>query len=890
MSQFRWPWRAEREVRAEVDDELAFHLEQRTAELAAGGLDRATARAQALKEFGNLEAARRSLQRADVAHEQRQRWLEWLNDLGRDVRYAWRTIRGSPAFAIATVLMLALGIGANTAIYTLVRGILLRPLPYRESERLFTAFESDSSGGFRLASYPTFRDWATDSSLVDGMSFQRGTGITLKGSEGSEIVLSAYVSDGFFPLLGTSPARGRWIQPDDERPGAPAVMVISHSLWWRRFGGDPGILGQTVQLAEGPTTVIGVMPMGFAFPSWANAWLPLQTLPEGNSFITRRDLHVDSRVLVRIRRDQTPEMTQARLSAVARRLAEVYPENARFTSVTLQSLNAGVLGNTTQVLLLFGGAVVCVLLIACANLANLSLVRSLGRGREMAIRAALGAGRARVIRQLLTESAILALAGGMLGLIVAYAVVAWIKQSAQFALPRLDEVQLDLPVAAFMLGLAVFCVLLFGLWPALRASSPNLADGLRDRSGGGGSSGGKARSAIVLVQVALAVMLLAGAGLLIRSAVAVDRINPGFNPQGLVIFRVNPPSPRYDDSARAALLYRELAEAAAAIPGVSQAALSNHVPMHGAAMPTQVRAAGAPNDPATLPLANLRTVSPEYFATVETTVVQGRGFLSTEMTSSSTAMLVNETLARQLWPGTNAVGQRLTVLKAAQGRSNFQQPVAGEVVGVVRDVRHFGLETPPPTEVYLPYPVNVWRSMFLVVRTAQAPERIIPALRQAIRRVDPDIPVDGVDTFAVVDDLFAQTRAPRRLSTFLLGGFAGAALLLAAIGLYGLIAYSVWERRRDFGLRLALGADPAGLVRTVVVNGLGLVAIGVAIGLVSARLGSNVMRGLVFGVSPNDNLTFVLVPIALLGISFVATLIPARRAAKVDPLVVLRSD
>lgn len=820
-----------------------------------------------------------------------------MRDLWQDLRYALRQVKNNPGFTAAAVLTLALGIGANTAVFSLVNGVLLRPLPYADAARLYTLLEQRPPDDARLASYPTFLDWQAQIDAFDKLAYVRGLTVNFRGPDGPEQVLPGYVSEAFLATVGGRPLLGRGFEPEEFHAGAGQVAVISYGLWRRRFGGDPGAIGRQMSLGDATYTIIGVMPPGFAYPDWATLWIPLAALPANDSpVLTQRGNHVDSRVIGRLRAGGTLEAAQTQVNAVASRLAAAYPaDNEGWTRIQLVPLREQVLGDARPRLLILSAAVALVLLIGCVNLINLWLARATARSGEFAIRVALGAGRRRLMRQLLSENLLLAVIGGALGWMLAEAAVAAVKAGAPEVLPRLEEVTVDGRVLALTVALTLMTGLVVGLWAALRATAPDLTASLKEGAPSSGSGAGRLqfRSALVVTQIALALVLLIGAGLLIRSFWRLQSVEPGFEFRRLATVRIMPPSPRYDDPKRVVALYERLAETVRRVPGVESVALTNHVPITGASMPVNVQIAGRSSKEGLGEAALFRTVSPEYFATMRIPVLRGRPFDGGDMTPFSPNVLVNETFARRYWPGENPLGKQLTVPKSVQARPDFGQPVAGTVVGVVGDVKHYGLEVDIEPEVYLPYTVNPPRWISLVVRTRSDPDLTIPALRRAVRSVDPDLPIAGADIwagFVPVEQFLARDVAPRKFNMTLLGGFAGAALLLAVIGLYGVMSYLMVQRRREIAVRMAVGAQQADVLRLALGRALRLTLIGIGIGTIGAVLLTRLMSSLLFDVAPTDPLTFVAVIVLLAAVALVASYIPAGRAARIDPIAALRSE
>jgi putative ABC transport system permease protein len=818
-----------------------------------------------------------------------------VTGLGQDFRYALRQLARAPGFTAVAVLTLALGIGANTAVFSLVRNILLRPLPYAEPERLFSVFEEHAREGSRLASYPTFLDWEKENRVFEGLAFIRGATRILRGPEGPEQILAGYVTPQFFRVVGESPRLGRSFLPEEERAGVP-VAVISDALWRRRFGGAADAVGQTMRLGDAVVRIVGVMPAGFAYPEWAELWAPIAALPAADrSVLTERALHTDSRVLGRLAAGIGVEQARTEMSTLAARLSRAYPADGEgWTRVALRPLSEELLGDVSSRLVMLQGTVLIVLLICCVNLMNLSLARGMVRSRELAVRAALGASRGRMTQQLLVESLIIAVAGGSAGALLASWSVELLKRSAPDVLPRLSEVALDGWTLGFTAALSLATTIAFGLLPALRSSHPDLLAALAE---GGRSGTGfrrtRLRSILVIGELALAMILLVGAGLLLKSYDRLLRVALGFDASHLVTLRVMPPMPDYQDPGRVLELYRRLAEAVGAVPGVHSVALTNHLPLTGGSMNTKAEIDGRRPGAGEEPSALFRTVSPGYFSTMAIPIVRGRALEAGDFSQATGAVMVNQTFARRYWPNLDPIGRRVTVFKSVQTRADFGERLDGTVVGVTGDVRHFSQEDELVPEVYLPYTRNPPLWIQVVARTAGDPARMIPTLRRTVLAVEPGLPVVGEGLwqgFATMDQFLAAGRAPRTFTSALLSGFAAVALLLALIGLYGVVSYLVVQREREIGVRVALGARPRDVLSLVLRGSLRWCLYGIAIGAAGALVLSRFMAGLLFGVSPTDPVTFLAVGAVLAAVAALASFLPARRAALNDPMRSLRSE
>ena len=812
--------------------------------------------------------------------------------MSRDLRHALRALRRAPGFSVVAIGTLALAIGSTTAVFSVVDAVVLRGLPYGDAGDLRTVYERSEDGKFRVPSFPTFSDWqsaaASVHDAIEGFAFVRGDGMLIGDSPERQI--GAFVTPGFFDVMKTRPALGRTFLPEEERLGGPRVAVLSFDFFMKRYGGDRSIIGKTIAIDSVPSTVIGVMPAGFAFPNFGSggwlppaAWQPIAVYQATHNTLTLRGLHVDSRAILRLRPGTDSLRAATAMHTIEQRLAAEYPkEQAHWTSVAIRSLPDELFGQLWSTLALVAGAIGLVLLLACANVANLMLIRSSVRGQELAVRAALGAGRLRLARQPLIEAAIIALSGGLLGILLATLLVHLARPFANQRLPFATHIAIDPRTIAFTLLVTTLTTLLVGVLPALQASRANLVDRLR---GGAASRGGiadlRVRNALVSLQFALAITLLIGAGLLVQSVRRVTSVALGYDPEGVVSFAIRPDVKRYATPADAAALYRRVMDAVRAVPSVRSAAAAG-----GALIETRIDVQGRASS-ATPPTGLYHPVSSEYFKTLHVPIVAGRGFTDDDMRSPS-GLLVTDTLAKQLWPGASAVGQRITIYRQSQARPDFGQPITLPVVGVVSDYREFGPEAASPPQVYLPYTLEVWPWMTFVARATTTPA-VLESIKQAVKNVDPTMQWFGEPSF----DRSGQTPTfsdPRMFVTGLLGAFGATALLLAAIGLYGVVAYAVTQRTREIGIRIAIGATPRHIVRLLLRQASTFVLVGIGAGLLIAAGATKVLQSLLFETATTDVTTFLIVPVVLGLVAVAASCVPALRATRTDPSIVIRAE
>jgi putative ABC transport system permease protein len=797
-----------------------------------------------------------------------------------DLRYAIRALARTPGFTLAVVLTLALGIGVNSAIFSVVYGVLLRPLPYASPDRLVVLYGRYPQFGRTSTSLPDFQDWRARSHSFEQLAARHQGSFILTGDGEPERVIADRVTSNFFATLGVRPVLGRAFQPDEDRMGGDdRVVVLSDGYWQRRFGGDPRIVGREIQLSGRPWTVVGIAPRGFRYGRDVDLWAPTRA----DTTMPRRAEYLD--VIGRLKPGVTVAQASADVAAVMRQLAEQYPAtNGRITSEVI-GLEEDLVRDARPALLAFAGAVLLVLLIACANVANLLLARAATREREVAVRVALGAGRARLLRQLLTESMVLALLGGVAGIALASWGVAAIGSTSVQFLPRQHEIDMNLTVVAFTLALSVATGLLFGLAPAMRLTRPPQAS---LREGARGSTGGslaRTRNALVLTEVAVALVLSMGAGLLIRSFDKLTRVDVGFQPAGVLTYSVVFPSSKFQDAAQLPAFYQSLVERSRALPGVKTVALSADLPMSEASYlsyniegeaPPAPGAGDAPTDVQPF------NVSPDYFDVLRIPLRRGRLLQATDGPAAPRVAVINEEMARRVFGNRDPIGHRLTFGNPSDSRTAWMT-----IVGVVGNVAQEGVTAGAYPQLYVPIAQNAFRSVFVSLRTDRDPISLAPSARRAAREVDRDLVVNDMQP---LDARVAQSIARPRVSVWLLGGFAAVALVLAAIGIYGVMAYTVAQRTREIGVRMALGADPVGVKRLVVWQGMRPALVGVAVGLLGAFQASRLIASMLYGVSKFDPLTFALVPLFLAMIALLATYLPARRATRVSPTVALQSE
>src|SRR5215204_1431105 len=811
-----------------------------------------------------------------------------MDSILKDIRYGLRGLLKHPGFTAIVVITLALGIGASTAIFSIVNSVVLRRLPYRTADRIVAIQELNPEGKRGQSTSANFLDWRAQNTVFEHLAAIKTTTTNLALSDHAERLDLAQTNANFFDVFGIAPQYGRLFIPQDEQAGHEPVVVVSNALWQRRFGSDPSLVGKPITLDGRSYTVIGIAPAGFQYPDKTELWLPPLRLvpelyPDQDVTQTRRMGYLAAVAL--LKPGVSRQQAASEMETITARLRQQYPDtnNKRFNRVV--SLHEHVVGDTNKLLWLLLGAVTFVLLIGCANVANLLLASGASRQKEMAIRAALGASRWRVIRQLFTESTILALTGGVVGLLIAFWGLAAITKLLPADFPRLNEIHMDWQVLAFTFAASVLTGIVFGLAPALQISRSDVQEAIRETGRGtaGSLRQSRFRQALIVAQVALSVVLLAGAGLLFRSFMRLQSVNTGFVAQQVLTARLTPSGTNYVNDADFTKFYKQVIEKITAIPGVQDAGLINTLPLYKG--PTSgFRVEGrAVTTPDKWPSVNYRVVSPNYFRAMGIPVLQGRAYTDRDDANAPLVMIVNQQLAREVFPDENAVGKRITF----GGTGSNGQPRWFEIVGVVANVRSLDLREEPNAELYFSAQQDLWPTMSLVVRSSVEPAGLAGSVRQIVNEVDKSVPVADVKT---MDHVVSESITQPRFNLFLLGLFGAVAMVLSAAGIYGVNAYTVTQRTHELGIRIALGAQVGDVLKMILGQGMAVIGIGLVAGLAAAFGLMRLLRSLLFGVGENDPLTFAAITLVLLLVALIACYIPARRATKVDPLVALRYE
>ncbi len=870
-------WLRPREFEREIDAEMTHHFE-------LDGLQQRD-KTSALKRYGNRAYYKEERRRAARLH--------LIDGITLDTRHLLRSVRRSPTFAAVVILTLAVGIGLVTAFVSIADHVLLRSLPFRDADRLMMMLEVDPHGGLRTPSNPTVADWQRDPGVArafDGVTYVRGDGAQLCVGADCENIGVAFFAAEFFSLLGARAQLGRVLMADDQKASAP-LAVISHRLWHRRFGGDPTIVGRTVIVDSAAVAIVGVLPVGAVYPPFADLWQPISQYRHPD-ILQQRGFHADSRTLGRLRVGVDSAQAAVFMRTVGARLAAEYPREQADWMPSMIPIQRELLGNVATMVWTMSAAAIAVLLLACANVAGLLLARLTSRGRELALRSAIGASRRRVVRQLLTESLVLSALGGAAGATLAV----WsVKVSRSFLaqqLPRMDELSVDWRVLSLAAGATLLTALGCGLWPAVLATRAHGSDALQARGIGsiGAPAVSRLRRVLVTMQFALAHVLLVCAGLLVQSFRRAADVDIGFDAPGIVTFRIRPTS-AYAQPPDAATLYLRLMDAAKSVPGVVDAAFINHAPFGSAAITTTLTIDGR----STLDSSNqifYRTVSSNYLSTMRMTMRSGHWFTDADMRTPGGAFVINESMARLYWPGSSALDQRLTVTRASQNRKDFGQPLTGSVIGVVADVHQASQDAAPAPEVYVPYTLETWPWGNLIVR-ARDGARSIPALVRAVRSVEPRLVAEGAvgeKDFSLMQDAVKNTLQPRLLSIKIIAAFAACALVLACIGMSGVVAYNIAQRTREIGVRKALGATSASIFVLILRESSVIICLGTLSGAIGGWASARLIRGMLFNTTPVDVMAYSASIAILAVVALSATVVPARRALKLDPVGALRTD
>jgi putative ABC transport system permease protein len=793
-----------------------------------------------------------------------------------DMRYGTRQLLKAPGFTIVAILTLAVGIGATSAIFSVLNGVMLRPLPYPEPERIVRVMEVLPQYGRFAVAPANFLDWRDRNQVFERIGAYTVRNDTFMGREGPERIPQAFVSWDMFELLGVAPMLGRSFREDEDLPKQNNVIVISHGMWQRRFGSDPHILGRPISLGDAPVTIVGVMPAGFYFAGRTTEfWRPLALDPtnagRGGHYLA---------VIARLKQGVSLQQADSEMRGIATQLAKQYPNTNADESADTVRLHDLIVGPIRPMLLTLFAAVGMVVLIACANVAHLLLVRASVRERELAIRTAMGAGRSRLVLQMIVESLVLALAGGAAGVLLAYLAIAPIQTLGATSLPRVADITLDRNVLAFAFAVTIATGFVFGLAPAWQAARGGVGAVLKDSGRSTGARGHRMRGLLLVAEVALSLVLLVGAALLIRSFARLTNVDPGFAPGHVLSFQVMLPEAAYPDSPRRAAFFDRLLERLRGTPGVQAAGMIQTLPIlddYMLSFSIQGRPPAAPGHELS---ANYRVASPGYFESLSIPVRRGRAFTAHDDTARSPMVaVIDEAFAQRHFPGEDPIGRGLDI---GNGTDGFY-----EIVGVVGSVRHEGLDSSPRPTMYIPYKHEPFGAMVMMVRTHGDPAQFAGTARQLVREIDPSLPAFGI---APLSNVITQSVAPRRFSMLLLGIFALVALFLAAVGLYGVVAYAVSRRTQEIGLRMAIGAQRSDVLRLVLGSGLKLAIIGVAIGIGGALALSSYVETMLFDIGRFDTPSYIATAAVLLGVSAVACYVPARRAMRVDPLVALRAE
>lgn len=857
----------------DADDEVRAFIDSRVEALVASGMSPEHAHAEAIKRLGgNRDGLRQSAMRRERRLDLRERVAE----VAFDLRYALRALSRRPAYTAAMIITLALGMGAATGVFSIVNGVLLRSLPYPDPHELTRIYETTQSGELRSIAIPTLGDWRRTIRSFDAIALYGPTSFDYSDATRAEKLQGANASAALFSILGVRPMLGRAFLPSEDLPGAATVVLLSHRTWLRLFNGDSSVVGRSITIDRQPMTVVGVMPAGFAYPVGAEIWSPIGADAE---YEARAARHMAA--IGRLRDGVTFEQATRELLRQEHALAQVYPAIYEGRGIRLIPLDERIVGEVRPAILMLGGAVLLVLIVACANVANLLLARAASRQRELAVRTALGGSRGRIARQVFMESLVVFMLAGGVGVALALALVQIARGLPPDVLPRATEIDIDGAVLLFAIVASGMTASLFGLLPALQAARTAPNDALTDGSRGstGGRRKGRARASLIVAEAAIAALLLVGAGLLVRSLQELNRVDPGFPADRVATFNVSAPSAMASDPRATVEFFRALRERLAAMPGVAGIAMASRLPLSGEDHSNGFRLPSDPSDKLHDRSAQDRAVSPGYFKAMGIRVVAGREFTESDGVNSAPVAMVNRAFADRYFPGVDPIGQRFTPSRAGG--------VSRQIVGVVADTRQFGLDEAALPEFYIVHAQDPWPFLNVAVRAAGNPSSLLPGIRQVIREIDPQLPVGNVRTIA---SMAADAGARRRLIATILGAFGIAAYLLAAVGLYGVISYAVAEETPSLGIRMALGAQRSQIARMVLQRALALAGLGVAVGLVASVPLTRFLRGLLYGIGEGDPVTYVGVAILLPLVAVLAAALPARRAMRIDPARAMRAE
>jgi putative ABC transport system permease protein len=815
-----------------------------------------------------------------------------MRNLWNDLRFGLRILRRNPGFTLAAIVVLALGIGANTAIFSIVNAVLLRPLPYEDASRIMQVWHTPPAKSFPgitlfSVSPANYLDWRSQNSSFEHLAAYGFASFNVGGGERPEAIRGASVEPDFFSILGARPVQGRVFSPHENRPGQGHVIILGNHLWRDQFASDPGIVGRNILLDGENYTVVGVMATKFKFPDWADFWIPTAWTDQSRAV---RGNH-NYLAIGKLKSGLTVEQAKADLGVISTRLEQQYPEDDKGWGATVIPLREQIVGDVRPALLVLLGAVAFVLLIACANVANLVLAKTLARRKEIAIRTSLGASRAALLRQILVETLVLSLAGGALAMLLARFAIALIPKLLADRLPPSVEISRDGQVMAFTVFLALFAGILAGLLPALRFTRTDVNEALKQgQSRGSSDSGsGKTRGLLVVAEVALSLVLLIGAGLMVRSLLQLSSVQPGFDPNNVLTARLTVPAKKFAGPAAQISFFDQVLRQIRATPGVESAGLIDSLPMDGGGSHQPVAVEGQPVVPmADQPEVDVRMISPGYLPAMRVPLVRGRDLNDGDVVDRSHVVVISDSMAKRFWPNENPLGKHIALTFFADGPR--------EVVGIVGDIKDDSLDQTRPAEaLYWPIsqftspPSQPWRSfgMSLAVRTSGDPAGVISAVTSAVHQVDPEIPVVSAVS---MESLRTASLSPQRFNVLLLGAFAGLALVLAAVGIYSVLAYTVRRRVREIGIRMALGATHSDVLRMVVTDGMKPILLGVSIGLAAALALSRVVASLIFGIRATDPLTFAGVSVLLVAVGLLATILPAYRATRIEPIRTLREE